>query len=259
MITDKGAGRGKAVAGCVGRVVAVLQSGAGRCGLVSRVMTTTSELPLFPVPAPPVFSADPEQPLGLILPVLDLLADVVDAVGENDLARPTPCTAFDVAALRDHVVGWLQFFAAALADPDGRTSRLDPTTYRAVDDDRDLAEVVHGCGATIAAAVRGGVQGLDVAMSQSRMTGPSVLGMLLGEYLVHGWDLARALGCAWQPAEDAAQASVDFFAGMVAPEHRGGDGGFFAAEVPVPQDAPALDRLIGFAGRDLRWTPPTAG
>lgn len=213
---------------------------------------TAQDLPLFPVPAPALFS-DPDQVLALLRPVLADLAEVVAGSTAADPTATTPCADFDVAALRDHVLGWLQQFAAALADPDRRTTRPDPVAYRSADDDRDLADVVRQASRTIEDAVRGGVLDREVAMSQARMTGPSVLGMALGEYLVHGWDLATAIGRPWQPPAAASEAGQEFFAGMIAPEYRGPGSGFFADEVPVPDDAPAIDRLVGFAGRDPHW------
>jgi uncharacterized protein (TIGR03086 family) len=216
---------------------------------------TAQDLPLFPVPAPALFS-DPDQVLALLDPVLADLAGVVAGSTRSDPAAPTPCNDFDVAALRDHLLGWLQQFANALADPDLRTTRPDPAAYRAADDDRDLGDVVGTAATTIDAAVRGGVLDREVAMSQARMTGPSVLGMTLGEYLLHGWDLATATGQPWQPPTPAVEAAHAFFAGMIAPEYRGGDAGFFAEEVAVPAGAPALDRLLGFAGRDPAWQAP---
>lgn len=220
-------------------------------------MTRTDEIPFFPVPAPEPF-ADPASVRGLTRPVLDDLARVVGGVRPGQLGRPTPCAEYDVAALRDHVLGWLQFMTAAMADPRRETQRLDPVAYRAADDRRDLAGVVVECAGRFEAALAGGALGGEVVMSQARMAGPAVAGMFLGEYLVHGWDLAAATGQEWAPPEVSAQAGLDFFAGMVAPEYRGGPDGYFAAEVPVPDDAPALARLIGFAGRDPGWAPPAA-
>lgn len=215
---------------------------------------TAADLPLFPVPAPELFS-DPDRVLALLDPVLADLAAVASGSTGTDPAAPTPCAGFDLAALRDHVLGWLQQFANALADPDRLTERPDPTAYRWADDDRDPGDVVRSAAATIAQAVRGGVLGREVGMTQARMTGPSVLGMTLGEYLVHGWDLATATGQPWRPPAEAAEAAQEFFAGMIAPEYRGPDSGFFADEVPVPEGAPAIDRLVGFAGRDPGWRP----
>ena len=86
------------------------------------------------------------------------------------------------------------------------------------------------------------------------MDGPGAFAMVLGEYLVHGWDLAVAVGAPWTPPAQACEAALAFFSGMVLPEYRGEDGGFFGEEVPVDPDAPALDRLLGFAGRRPDWT-----
>lgn len=230
-----------------------------RAGLLASVIrmttaeTTASDLPFFPVPMPPVFE-QAEPLLDLVSPVLDRLALLVEGSMDAEPGARTPCADFDVTALRDHIVGWLDFFGAALADPQRRTSRPDPTAYRAADDGRVPAEVVRAAAAKIEEAVRGGVLNGEVAVSQSRMSGPGVLGMVLGEYTVHGWDLARATGQLWDPPTASCEAALDFFRGMVAPEYRGGDGGFFAEEVFVPASASAIDRLIGFAGRDTNWT-----
>jgi uncharacterized protein (TIGR03086 family) len=219
------------------------------------------EIPYFPAPSLPALSQT-DTALALIEPVLTALAEVVE-LPENFLARPTPCAEYTVGQLRDHVLAWLQFFAAAFADPDAATTRPDPGCYRVADDEAARAggcgKVVLDSAATLHRALSAGVLQRQVVLSQSRMDAPAALGMVLGEYLVHGWDLARALDRPWTPSAQACAVAREFFAGTIGPEYRGGDGGFFAAEVAVPDDAPELDRLIGFAGRDPRWTPPAAG
>jgi uncharacterized protein (TIGR03086 family) len=219
--------------------------------------TTADEPPYFPAPAPAEL-ADAGTAASYLGPVLDQLADVVTRPTPEMLGDPTPCRRYDVATLRDHIVGWVQFFAAAFADPARKGQRPDPDGYRAADDDRDLADVVHGSARTILDAVSGGVLDGQVVLLQSRMDGPGAFAMVLGEYLVHGWDLAVAVGAPWAPPERACEAALEFFRGMVLPEYRGEEGGFFGEEVAVAPDAPALDRLLGFAGRRPDWTRSSA-
>ncbi len=219
--------------------------------------TTADEPPYFPATAPAAL-ADADTAAALLDPVLRQLADVVGGVTPEQSGDPTPCARYDVATLRDHVLGWLQFFAAAFADPGRAGPRPDPDAYRAGDDDRDLADVVRRSADTLRDAVRGGVLDGQVVVSQSRMDGPAALGMVLGEYLVHGWDLAVAVGAPWTPREQACENALEFFRGMVLPEYRGDEGGFFGEEVAVAPDAPALDRLLGFAGRRPDWARGSA-
>jgi uncharacterized protein (TIGR03086 family) len=215
--------------------------------------TTADEPPYFPASAP-AECADAGTAASYLEPVLGQLAEVVARATPEALGDPTPCRRYDVATLRDHVLGWLQFFAAAFADPARKAERPDPDAYRAADDDRDLPDVVRRSAGTLLDAVRGGALDGQVVLAQSRMDGPAAFGMVLGEYLVHGWDLAVAVGAPWTPPERACETPLEFFQAMIVPEYRGEDGGFFGEEVPVPSGAPALDRLLGFAGRRPDWT-----
>lgn len=211
------------------------------------------ELPLFPTSAPPIF-ADPAATRSLFEPVLAALADVV-AVGDAPLDGPTPCAGFDLGSLQRHVLAWLQFFAAAVNDPDGATNRPDPETWELAPG-QDPAAMVHRAAADLGAAIDAGVAHRTVVMSQARMAGDGVLAMALGEYAVHGWDLAVATGRPWSVADDAADAALGFLATTVTPEFRGPDSGFFDAEVPAPAKAGAFERLLCFAGRRPDWQPP---
>ena len=74
----------------------------------------------------------------------------------------------------------------------------------------------------------------------------------------HGWDLAKATG------QDPTMApeDVDAYWGTGDPdafEQAFGwqrEQGHYAAAVPVPEDAPLQDRLLGRLGRDPHWTGP---
>jgi uncharacterized protein (TIGR03086 family) len=86
------------------------------------------------------------------------------------------------------------------------------------------------------------------------MPGELALGMILWEYQMHGWDLARATGQAFSPPAAAAEESLGFAPGMLTDDYQG-EGKPFAPRVDVPASAPPLDRLLGLSGRDPGWRP----
>lgn len=207
---------------------------------------TTEELPIFPTVAPAVF-CDPDATAPLFDAVLDGLAAVVD-VEDDQLDLPTPCSNFTVRQLRQHVLGWLDFFATALSDPAATTARPDPEAYT-LPDGTAASDAVRTARDRIRQAIAADAAGQLVVMSAARMAGDGVLAMALGEYTIHGWDLATATGQPYSAPDAAVIPAHEFLRGMIAPEYRGPDSGFFDTEVAVADDAPPLDRLLGFAGR----------
>ncbi|MGH3095566.1 MAG: TIGR03086 family metal-binding protein [Streptosporangiales bacterium] len=182
--------------------------------------------------------------------VLDDLATVLDGTTPERSHDPTPCSEFDVAMLRGHIVGWLTTFAAGFADPEGNAPRASLDGYRAPD---YAAGAVREAAAELDAAVRAGAASRPLRLGEAAMPGELALGMILWEYLVHGWDLARATGQPWSPSGEAAAESLAFAPSMLTGDFQG-EGKEFAPRIPVPENAPAMDRLLGLSGRDPDWT-----
>ena len=186
----------------------------------------------------------------LLSAVLADLAPVMSGITPEQLSNPTPCTELDVAKLRDHVVGWLDTFAAGFADPGGQAPRAGLADYQA---SADPAAEVRAAAATLDAAIRGGAAARPLRLGEQAMPGDMALSMILWEYQVHGWDLARATGQPWSPPAEAAQESLAFAPNMLTPDYQG-EGKAFAPRVPVAADAPPLDQLLGLSGRDPGWS-----
>jgi uncharacterized protein (TIGR03086 family) len=187
----------------------------------------------------------------LLQPVLADLALVAGAIAPDQLRDPTPNAERDVDALRGHTVGWLTAFAAGYADPDGTVPLHETETIPVT----DAAAQIHLAAARLDVAVRAGAAQRPLRIGDSAMPGDLSLSMILWEYVVHGWDLARATGQSWTPDPAAAQAALDFAPGMLTPDFQG-EGKAFGPPVPVSNDAGPLDRLLGLSGRDPNWTRP---
>jgi uncharacterized protein (TIGR03086 family) len=200
-------------------------------------------------PAPPGGGRGDDQTRGLLAAVLADLAGVVGGIDERQLHDATPCTDYDVAELRDHVLGWLATFADGFADSGGQAPRASLDGYQAGADPQ--AEVIAAAG-RMDQALRAGAAGRPLRLGDSAMPGEMALSMILWEYQMHGWDLARATGQPWSPPAAAAEESLSFAPGMLTADYQG-EGKAFAPRVTVPDSAPAFDRLLGLSGRDPAW------
>lgn len=185
--------------------------------------------------------------IDLLSAILTKTGDLIAGVTSDQLDRPTPCPDYDVAGLVDHLVGWVQVFAAGA---DERRYEGDPTTFRAGD---DPAGQFRAAAETMVAGWRR--HGLDrkVTLTGEPQPAELALNMTLMEYLTHGWDLATATGQPVPYTEDEAAEVLARAERTLPPQYRGA-GMPFGDIVPVPGDAAAVDRLMGFMGRS-----PSAG
>ena len=171
--------------------------------------------------------------IDLLESALDQTGTVLRGVSADQRELPTPCPEFDVGQLVDHLVGWATSFAARVS---GGSADQDPNQFRAGPDPASQFD------AAARAILRGYREG-----SQASRELP--LGILLMEFVTHGWDLATATGQEYPVDPAVAEAALQAGRQMLQPQYRG-PGKTFGNEVDVPESAAALDRLVAFLGRD---------
>ncbi len=116
----------------------------------------------------------------------------VHEVGERQWHLPTPCPEWDVRALVNHLVGenrWAtELFAGRFIDDVG--DALDGDLLG----DDPLAAWRSSSAASLAAVQAPGAMDTVVHLSFGEFTGAAYTEQLFADLLIHGWDLARALG-----------------------------------------------------------------
>jgi uncharacterized protein (TIGR03086 family) len=172
--------------------------------------------------------------------------EVVENIKPDQLDAPTPCAEFDVRGLLNHLLFWGPSLNAAAREEPVPPPAATESDVDLVGDDwaADLGALLHDR----AAAWR----------EPSAWTGTTTLGgphempavvigaMVLAETVVHAWDLAQATGQA--PSWDDGLLE-EIHADLVRTAPMGRDMGVYGPEVPVPSDAPLIDRVLGLTGR----------
>ena len=193
-------------------------------------------------------------------PAAQRLADLVARVTDDELGNSTPCPAYTVGDLVEHVGGLaLAFTAAANKDSNEYNDREPPpgNADRLGDDwrtriPRDLA--------TLAQAWRQPQAWTGMTRIAGSDTPSPIVGLSAAdELVVHGWDVARATGQPYDPEPAVLQAAQSFLAMFASPNAPAGPEVPFGPSRTVPDDVPLLDRVLALAGRDPGWSPRWQG
>jgi uncharacterized protein (TIGR03086 family) len=178
--------------------------------------------------------------------------EVARDVAPAQLDEPTPCPEWDVRALVNHLMFW-SAFRSELAARKQTAPADDPITEQTDLTRGDWAETLASqLDKAVAAWAEPGATEGDTGLAGGSMPARMIGMMMVGELVVHGWDLARATGQELATDPAVLETAHEMTAAM-GPQGR--EMGAFGAEVAVPESAPLLDRVLGLSGRDPHWTP----
>jgi uncharacterized protein (TIGR03086 family) len=202
-------------------------------------------------PAPPARLPSMETTTLDLAPQAAEVARLAAGVRDDQLDGPTPCPDMSVATLLDHLVGLTLAFRLAAE----KVPQTSPPTASADQLPADWRERLPAQLDDLVAAWRepAAWQGTTVA-GGVEAPAPVMATVALDELVVHGWDLAVATGQGYRPDGTSVRACFEFI-GDRSDEPADANSGLFGPQVPVPEDAPLLDRLVGRAGRDPAWRP----
>lgn len=176
----------------------------------------------------------------LLAHTYDVVRQPVTLLDEALLGRPTPCSEWTVEDLFEHVIATLDRFASALDAPEDRASGDTPIERFDAAVVRNLAawQTVTDPEATLSLPFGAFPARLAAAMNQL-------------DSLVHGWDLAAALGVALPLPDDVAEVALRTAEVRCRMEPRSP---VWGPELPA-RDESAHERLLAMTGRDTAAWP----
>lgn len=161
-------------------------------------------------------------------------SDLCGRISDDQWDDPTPCAEWTVRQLVDHTLGW--------QSEGGRLLGADIAT------DADWHQIYGGFDGVLSDPA-----GLGGTVDEfAGIPRPELAGFLIGDLLIHSWDLARSIGADETLPPDAVAATTVGLHHVPPALLRGTNplGQKMMAEaVDVPADASAQDKMLAFTGR----------
>ncbi|MET7358324.1 TIGR03086 family metal-binding protein [Streptomyces sp. NPDC005562] len=179
---------------------------------------------------------------------------ILEQAAPEDWAAPTPCVDWNLRELVAHMAGQHRGFAAAAAGGGADLSVWRPAelgddparTYRAAADE------------VLEAFAQPGVLTREFALPEISTTitfpAPVAIGFHFLDHVVHGWDVARAIGLHPRPDDDVAEAALVFALRVPDDERRHGPDAQFHPALTPARGAGTLDLALAALGRTPDWT-----
>jgi uncharacterized protein (TIGR03086 family) len=184
--------------------------------------------------------------------------EVVSEVTAVDLGRPTPCAEWTLGDLLAHMTVQHNGFAAAAA---GRGA--DPEVWKASAPATDpVTEYGMAAELVIAAFAAPGVLERGFALPEIipgvEFPAAQAISFHFIDYVVHGWDVARALGLPYGLDAALVEAALPVAEAVPDGERRLRPGAAFRPRLSSPVDAGAgaMDRILALLGRSPTWSAP---
>ena len=182
------------------------------------------------------------------------LAGLVATVADEQLNAATPCPAYTIGDLVDHIGGLALAFTAAAQKDTGPLVNSSPSGDGALLTDDWRTRIVRDLDALIDAWRKPdaweGMTRIASMDAPAEMVGLTVA----DELVVHGWDLATATGRDYDVDPDSLAAARQFLDMAISPDSPAGDTVAFGPGRPAPAGATPLEQAIALAGRDPAWT-----
>lgn len=187
------------------------------------------------------------DPIDQLSRALDQAGAVIANLRPEDAACPTPCRAWDLRALVNHVVHDVRLFTAMATgapwEPQDNDVIGDNWAGAFNDSARSLLATWKHPGALEA----------TVQLPFGEYSGNWRVGQQVSDLAVHAWDIAKATGQPTDLDPEIGEYSLAWARNNLLPKFRGDEasGLAFGPEVRVPVDALLYDRLAGFFGRAI--------
>jgi uncharacterized protein (TIGR03086 family) len=180
----------------------------------------------------------------------EVAAGVATRVDHSQLEQPTPCAAWNVGELVDHVVG-AGYRAAAVGRGENPSGEEFPHVELADAPDqlRRAAKEAEQAWSDDAALAR------EVKMPWGETyTGATLVDMYLAELAAHSWDLAVSTDQVETLDPELAMPALAAARAVIKPEYRNlaEPGSPFGSEVEAPAGASPWQQFAAFMGRDPR-------
>ncbi|MGW6100676.1 TIGR03086 family metal-binding protein [Streptomyces sp. NPDC055157] len=186
---------------------------------------------------------------------IDLAVEAVRVAPVNQYRGPTPCSAWTVRDLVNHIAVMLLMTRDAgtrtATDPSLLTANPAPLLAGRPESEWALLLTSSANQAARAWSEPAAWEG-EASFGGSTMPAAALGRILIAEFTIHAWDTAVATSQRRTFPASLAEATFATYS-KEAPRMR--SLGLLGDQVPQGSDAPVLDRALALAGRNPRWTP----
>ena len=181
-----------------------------------------------------------------LLEAVALAVDLVTTTEQADLDKPTPCPEFNVGELLEHLV-----LVARRVTVMGRGEPWHLVMPEAIEANQRVAEMAKAADELRAVWQSPDRLGVMMEAPFATLPGFAIGAVYTAEFLTHSWDLAVATGRSVSASGPTLHVGLEAIYSVPA-EGRDADDMPFENVVTLADDAPVLEQIVAWTGRDPR-------